>query len=90
MTDNETKLSKQASKYSDHCGLVILFNYQNMIVLDFTPGPSNACWNNRTSPVRYYFSDGQTMTHKKLLIAALIYGMRKADIMGTSGEVLFI
>ena len=57
-----------------------------MIVLDFTPGPGNAVYNDVTNPVRYLFSTGNQLTHKQLLIAALIYGMRKAGVMGANGE----
>ncbi|KAJ3566408.1 hypothetical protein NP233_g7031 [Leucocoprinus birnbaumii] len=80
LVDNAGIISKQASKYSSQCGLIVLCNYQNMIVLDFTPG--NTAYNNLTNPVRYLFSSGTHLTHKQLLIAALIYGMRKAGVMG--------
>ncbi|KAK0450282.1 uncharacterized protein EV420DRAFT_745836 [Desarmillaria tabescens] len=80
LRDNAAIISKQASKYSSQCGLVVLCNYQNMIVLDFTPGHNNARWNDLTDPVKYYFSNGQTMTHKRLLLATLIYGLRKVGI----------
>ncbi|KAK0200005.1 hypothetical protein DFS33DRAFT_212261 [Desarmillaria ectypa] len=78
LRDNAGIISKQASKYSSQCGLVVLCNYQNMIVLDFTPGQNNARWNDLTDPVKYFFSNGQAITHKQLLLAALVYGLRKA------------
>jgi hypothetical protein len=90
LVDNAGVISQQASKYSSQCGLVVLCNYQAMIVLDFTPGPGNTAWDDLTHPVQYLFSTGTgtggTLTHKQLLIAALIYGMRKAGVMGTNGE----
>lgn len=86
LVNNAGVISQQASKYSSQCGLVVLCNYQNMIVLDFTPGPGNAVYNDVTNPVRYLFSTGNQLTHKQLLIAALIYGMRKAGVMGANGE----
>jgi hypothetical protein len=86
LVDNAGVISQQASKYSSQCGLVVLCNYQNMIVLDFTPGPGNTVYNDVTNPVRYLFSTGNQITHKQLLIAALIYGMRKAGVMGANGE----
>jgi len=86
LVDNAGVTSKQASKYSSQCGLVILCNYQDMIVLDFTPGAGNTAWNDLTNPVRYLFSSGNPLTHKQLLIAALVYGMRKAGVMGPNGE----
>ena len=89
MKDNAAIISKQASKYSSQCGLVLLCNYQNSIVLDFTPGPGNTAYNDLTHPVQYLFSTGTgngVLTHKQLLIAALIYGMRKAGVIGANGE----
>ncbi len=86
LVDNAAIISKQASKYSTQCGLVVLCNYQKMIVLDFTPGPGNTAYNDLTNPVKYLFSSGNLLTHKQLLIAALIYGMRKASVMGPNGE----
>jgi hypothetical protein len=86
LVDNAGVISQQASKYSSQCGLVVLCNYQDMIVLDFTPGPGNAAYNDLTNPVRYLFSTGNQLTHKQLLIAALVYGMRKAGVMGANGE----
>ena len=86
LVDNAGVISKQAGKYSSQCGLVVLCNYQDMIVLDFTPGQGNPVWNDLTNPVRYLFSSGNPLTHKQLLIAALIYGMRKAGVMGQNGE----
>ena len=86
LVDNAGVISQQASKYSSQCGLVVLCNYQNMIVLDFTPGQGNTIYNDRTNPVRYLFSTGNQMTHKQLLISALIYGMRKAGVMAPNGE----
>ena len=88
LVGNAGVISQQASKYSRQCGLVVVCDYQNMIVLDFTPGPGpgNAAYNDRTNPVQYLFSKGNPMTHKQLLLAALIYGMRKAGVMGANGE----
>jgi len=80
LLDNAAIISKQASKYSAQCGLIIVCNYQNIIVLDFTPG--NTAYNDLTNPVNYLFSSGNPLTHKQLLIAALVYGMRKAGVMG--------
>jgi len=57
-----------------------------MIILDFTP--NGARWNDLTSPVKYFFSAGNPMTHKQLLIAAFVYGMRKAGLMGPQGEIV--
>ncbi|OBZ79752.1 hypothetical protein A0H81_01325 [Grifola frondosa] len=82
LTHNAATVSKQASKYSSQCGLVVICNYQNMIVLDLKPALHNARWNDITNPVKYFFSDGQTITHKQLLLAALIYGLRKAGLQG--------
>ena len=86
LVDNAGVISKQASKYSSQCGLVVLCNYQDIIVLDFTPGQGNTAWNDTTNPVRYLFSSTNVLTHKQLLIAALIYGMRKAGVMQPNGE----
>ena len=85
LVNNAPVLSKQSGKYSSRCGLVVLCNHQNMIVLDFTPGQGNRAWNDLTNPVQYLFSSGDPLTHKQLLIAALIYGMRKAGVMGANG-----
>jgi hypothetical protein len=86
LVDNAGIISKQAGKYSAQCGLVVVCNYQNMIVLDFTPGQGNTAYNDLTNPVKYLFSSGNPLAHKQLLIAALIYGMRKAGVMGPNGE----
>ena len=86
LVDNAGLISKQASKYSSQCGLVVLCNYQDMIILDFTP--NGAHWNDLTSPVKYFFSTGNPMTHKQLLIAAFVYGMRKAGLMGAQSEII--
>ena len=86
LVDNAGLISKQASKYSSQCGLVVLCNYQDMIILDFTP--NGARWNDLTSPVKYFFSTGNPMTHKQLLIAAFVYGMRKAGLMGAQSEII--
>ena len=83
LSNNASVLAQQSGKYSAQCGLVVLFDYQNMIVLDFTPG--NSPQDDVTNPVRYHFSSGSRMTHKQLLIAALIYGVRKADLMNVTG-----
>ncbi|OBZ78922.1 hypothetical protein A0H81_01334 [Grifola frondosa] len=85
LVDNAGILSKQASKYSSRCGLVLLCNYQDMIVLDFSPGAHNVRWNDVTDPVKYFFSDGQRITHKQLLLAALVYGLRKVGVLGANG-----
>jgi len=91
LVDNAAIISKQAKKYSTQCGLIVLCNYQDMIVLDFKPGPGPGSQdsNDLTNPVQYFFSSGnpQTgLTHKQLLTAALIHGMRKAGFMGPNGE----
>ena len=89
LKDNAGVISKQASKYSSQCGLVLLCNYQDIVVLDFTPGPGNTPYDDLTHPVQYLFSTGTgngELTHKLLLLAALIYGMRKAGVMGADGE----
>ena len=89
LVDNASRLSKQAAKYSLDCGLVLLCNYQNMIALDLTTGPGNTKWNNLDHPVKYFYSNGVAFTHKKLLIAALVHGMRKAGLMANNGELSF-
>jgi hypothetical protein len=61
-----------------------------MIVLNFTTGAGNTRWNDLTNPVRYFFSNGQTISHKQLLTAALIYGMKEAGVMAANGELSFI
>jgi hypothetical protein len=89
---NAVLISKQASKYNEtipECGLVI-FNYQNMIVLELTTGAGNTTWDDFTNPVRYFFSDGRNISHKQLLTAALIYGMKRAGVMAPDGELPFI
>jgi hypothetical protein len=86
LLDNAGTIAQQGSKYSTLCGLVVVCNYQNMIVLEFTTGPGNTKWNDITHPVKYLFSSGDPLTHKQLLIVALIYGMRKAGVMGPNGE----
>ncbi|OBZ79751.1 hypothetical protein A0H81_01324 [Grifola frondosa] len=84
LKDNAAIISKQGSKYSSQCGLIVLCDYQNMIVLDFTPGANNARWNDLTDPVKYFFSNGKETTHKQLLLAALIYGLRKVGVLGAN------
>jgi hypothetical protein len=89
LKDNAAVISKQASKYSSQCGLVLLSNYQDSILLDFTTSPGNTPWNDLTHPVQYLFTTGTgngVLTHKQLLTAALIYGMRKAGVIGPNGE----
>ncbi|KIM70077.1 hypothetical protein SCLCIDRAFT_504019 [Scleroderma citrinum Foug A] len=86
LLDNAAVISKQASKYSELCALIALCNYQDMIILDFTP--NGAPWNDLTNPVNYLFSSGNPMTHKQLLIAAFVYGMRKAGLMGAYSEII--
>ena len=87
LVENAKKLSKQAGKYSSECGLVLLCNYQNMIALDFNTSPGNAPWDDLNYPVKYFWSDGTAFPHKRLLIAALVYGMRKEGLMGANGEL---
>ena len=89
LLDNAARLSKQANKYSQYCGLVLLCNYQNMIALDFTPGRRNERYEDVKNPVKYCWSDGVAFTHKKFLIAALVYGLRKANLLGSRGELSF-
>ena len=87
LVDNATVISQQATKYSSQCGLILLCNYQNAIVLDFTPG--DTAYDDLRNPVQYLFSTATgsgALTHKQLLIAALVYGMRKARVMGPTGE----
>lgn len=72
---NAAILSKQANKYSRFSPVIVLFNYQNMIVLDFFPGGRR--FDNRRHLVQYLFSNGQAMPHKALLLAAFMYGMGK-------------
>jgi hypothetical protein len=64
LLDNAGVLSQQASKYSKDCGVILLCNYQNMIALDFTNGTGNARWNDLEFPVKYFWSDESTLTHK--------------------------
>src|SRR5258708_39768326 len=54
LVDNAAIISKQASKYSTQCGLIMLCNYQKMIVLDFTPGPGNTAYNDRPQKAPIY------------------------------------
>ena len=89
LVDNAAWLSKQGSKYSRECGIVLLCNYQNMVALDFTTSPGNTPWNDLTHPVKFFWSNGVAFTHKKLLIAALVYGLRKAGLMANNGELSF-
>jgi len=89
LKDNAGVISQQAGKYSTQSGIVVLCNYQNMIVLDFHTSPGNTPYDDLTHPVQYLFSTGTgngVLTHKQLLIAALIYGMRKVGLMGANGE----
>ena len=87
LVDNASMLSKQAGKYSNECGVVLLCNYQNMIALDFHTSPDNAPWDDLNHPVKYFWSDGTAIPHKRLLIAALVYGMKKVGLMAANGEL---
>ncbi|KAK0440494.1 hypothetical protein EV421DRAFT_1737162 [Armillaria borealis] len=75
---NASILVKQAAKYSDTCPLIVLFNYQNMVVLDFRP--NGQPFHDVDNPVQYFFSNGQGIPHKKLLLAAFLYGFGKQRI----------
>jgi hypothetical protein len=90
LTDNAVILSKQGSIYSEWCGLIMFFDYESMVVLDFHTGTENAEWDDLTSPVKFFWSDGSGITHKQLLLATLIYGMRKEGVMGPNGGFSFI
>jgi hypothetical protein len=61
-----------------------------MVVLDFTTSPGNTPSTDLNNPVRYFFSNGQTISHKQLLTAALIYGMKKVGVMAPNGELSFM
>ncbi|KAK0440496.1 hypothetical protein EV421DRAFT_1815371 [Armillaria borealis] len=75
LTGNAVILSQQAVKYSESCPIIVLCNYQNMIVLDFAPGQRP--FHNENNPVQYFFSNGQVISHKALLLAAFLYGLEK-------------
>ena len=59
LVDNAAIISKQASKYSTQCGLIMLCNYQKMIVLDFTPSPGNTAYNDRPQKAPIYGCPGK-------------------------------
>jgi len=76
---NAGVISQQARKYSDKCPVVVIFNYQHMIVLDFAP--AGEPFNDRTNPVQFHFSSDSSPTHKQLLLATMIHGMKKANVV---------
>lgn len=88
LLNNAVNLVRQGSKYSKECDLIVLFNYQDMIVLDFAPGGRK--WDNLDNPMNYYFLSGENngLTFRQLLLAAFIYGMRKVGLMANNGKWL--
>lgn len=87
LVGNAPHLVRQGSKYSNRCDIVVLFNYQDMVILDFAPG--GVKWNDHDSIVNYQFFHGETngLTFRQLLLAAFVFGMRRAGFRGLEARV---
>ena len=86
---NAGVLSQQAAKYAAICPVVVLFDWKSMVLLDLRPN-NQQNWDDRTNPVQYMFTNGQTSaggtiwTHRKFLLAAFLHGMRKRGLIQVS------
>ncbi|KAK0462920.1 uncharacterized protein EV420DRAFT_1639009 [Desarmillaria tabescens] len=81
----------QVAKYgtsSRSLGVVIIFDYDKIIALDFKPGRHSTVYDNKENPVKFLFCDekGTFWTFRKLLLAVFIYCCRKEGIIGPKGK----
>ncbi|KAJ7235018.1 hypothetical protein B0H12DRAFT_1222740 [Mycena haematopus] len=86
---NAMPLAKQATKYtSTHAGtIVLLFDWQKLIMLDLKPDAAKASWDDDTNPARIFFSQEGVKspgtcewTHRKVLLAAFLLALKKVYI----------
>ncbi|KAJ7205890.1 hypothetical protein C8J57DRAFT_1258647 [Mycena rebaudengoi] len=84
---NALPLAKQATKYSStHAGpIVLLFDWQKLIMLDLKPDAAKASWDDDDNPARIFLSqEGDESsgtcewTHRKVLLAAFVLALKKA------------
>ncbi len=86
-------MARQVTKYgcsTSSSGVVAVFDYDGMVVLDFKPGGKG--YDDDKNAVKYLFcsSDDDSWTFRQLLLAAIIYCFRKEGVLGAHGEQVFI
>ncbi|SJL15781.1 uncharacterized protein ARMOST_19286 [Armillaria ostoyae] len=71
-------------------GVVAVFDYDGMVILDFKPGGEG--YDDVDNTVKYLFcgSDDVNWTFRQLLLAVIIYSFRKEGVLGTHGKHVFI
>ncbi|KAJ7440511.1 hypothetical protein B0H11DRAFT_2099387 [Mycena galericulata] len=83
---NALPLAKQATKYSStHAGpIVLLFDWQKLILLDLKPDTAKVSWDDDDNPARIFLSqEGDESfatcewTHRKVLLAAFVLALKK-------------